>query len=289
MIHPGLSAVLFASFVFFLAKFLSFFDHKPDQPEFFSQTIIKSYPTDPTCFLQGLVLLDSSHLLQSCGMFGESRLQISDFFGQVNEIFRPPKFVFLEGLAISGNSAHVLTWKNRIRYTVSLKGNNPMKSPYPLEGWGMATRPDESGFVTSNGTEYLTFFDERMQIKSTCAVLMKTDGRYIPVNYINHLTWSKYDNLIYANIYAYFDEFNYLLGIDSDTCAVIRVLEMRGLHQHVQDTRSDVFNGAIALSKDTFLVSGKNWGRIYEIQAQLTSIFHINKLVDILLGPNPLG
>jgi glutamine cyclotransferase len=287
----------FGAFVYFVRILLDVlvrqgFDGR-QEPLLAAYDVVNTYPTDPTCFLQGFVMLNSTHFLQSCGLYGKSRVQISDLFGNRVEIYRPPPGVFLEGAAVHDGTLHVLTWKNQFVYSFNVSElgvRAPKITPVSLEGWGLTAVPGR-GLVASNGTEFLSFLDERMEVTASCQVQLSSRGGNIPVKYLNHMTYD--GNLIYANVYSDFDGKNFLLGIDPEICRVEEVLQLHGLHRdEVEDVANDVFNGAVATGDGKFLVTGKRWGKIYEIRTRklhASENSDFRALEQILTKPDPFN
>ncbi len=111
------------------------------------------------CFTQGLVF-HKDYLIESCGLFGKSRVQKVDPATGVSLLSRSlPPDIFAEGLVVVGRFAYMLTWKNEIIYIFDVASLDIVKT-IPLisstrEGWGLTF--DGQHLVVSDGSHVLTY------------------------------------------------------------------------------------------------------------------------------------
>jgi glutamine cyclotransferase len=302
-----LSALFFGSFVCFLADFFDliapyFGINYPQYPVYLKTKIIHTFDTDPSCFTQSLVLVNSSYVLMSCGGYGKSRLQLNSLSGSREKptvLYRPPGYIFLEGAAVINSTVYTLTWREKQAFRLSLANAGMAVETLTLgiEGWGLAAMEGEgnqTALVASNGTEWLSFMDLNFSILGTCKVVICFEKQScMGVQYINHLTYSKKDKLVYANIYANYGD-NFVLGIlvTGDKCTVTKVIDVGDVGVAVRDKRSQVMNGLVALESGSgeYLVTGKMWGKIFQVQTEQNEAARKSEenLQKIILGPNPL-
>ena len=111
------------------------------------------------CFTQGLVH-HQDYLLESCGLYGKSKIQKVDPATGVVLVSRNlPADIFAEGIVVVGRFAYLLTWKNELMYVFDVESLDVVKT-MPLissnqEGWGLTY--DGQHLVVSDGSHILTY------------------------------------------------------------------------------------------------------------------------------------
>eukprot|EP00922_Rhytidocystis_sp_ex-Travisia-forbesii_P046842 GHVS01069821.1.p1 GENE.GHVS01069821.1~~GHVS01069821.1.p1 ORF type:complete len:341 (+),score=77.43 GHVS01069821.1:152-1174(+) len=111
---------------------------------------------DSSCFTQGLEFVDATTIVESCGGYGRSRLQLlklsdnnsteqTDSSGGTTTVVSVatqtdvPRYLFLEGLTVVDNRVFVLTWKSQQILEFSLPDLKHINTyPFPYDGWGLA-------------------------------------------------------------------------------------------------------------------------------------------------------
>ena len=220
--------------------------------------VIRSLPHDPEAFTQGLLFHDGK-LYESTGLRGRSTLRrVALETGEVEQRVELPGDVFAEGLARVGDTLVQITWQSGKAFVWTLDGFERVREhEYRGEGWGLCY--DGERLIMSDGTEYLGFYDPET-FERVGEVRVSRAGR--PVRKLNELECV--DGQVYANVWM--DD--HIARIDPDTGAVTAWIDASGLldeeHRH---GREDVLNG-IAYVPDTghFLLTGKNWARLYEVE-----------------------
>lgn len=228
--------------------------------ERFIPRVVAKLPHDPSSFTQGLAI-EEDQLYESTGLYGRSSVRRLDILtGQVKEKLNLPSEIFGEGLAVFPSSIFQLTWKEQKVFVYNPLTFKVLKIiPYSGEGWGLCR--DGQTLWMSNGTHRLVQRDIQ-----TFAVLKTLDVYQgsRPVSFLNDLE-SVGDNL-YANVYGK----EWLVRIDKGTGKVTGVIDASHLltpQEKASLNFSEVLNGvAYRPTRGTFLLTGKGWPWIFEVQ-----------------------
>ena len=222
--------------------------------------VISTRPHDPTAFTEGL-LLDDGRLYESTGRYGQSTLREVDpqtgaILGGVNL----PDQVFGEGIAVVGDHLLQLTWREGGGFIFN-KDTFEFISvfEYQDEGWGMCY--DGTYLYTSNGSAQITVRDaETLAAVRSIDVLLEN----VPIDQLNELECV--GDVIYSNIW----HSDNILRIDKASGRVTAVIDAAGLltdEQRATLDTEDVLNGiAYDAEQDTFLLTGKNWPWLFEVE-----------------------
>ena len=222
--------------------------------------IISVRPHDPTAFTEGLIYADGL-LYESTGFYGHSTLrQVDPETGEVQRQVALPADVFGEGLAAVNDQLVQLTWQGNTSFRYDLKSLTLLSTaPYPDEGWGMCY--DGDYLYTSDGSPLITVRDA-----DTFASIrqIRVTLKSVPVAQINELECV--DDSIYANVW----HTDQIMRIDKASGRVSGVIDASGLltpEQRASLNREAVLNGiAYNPDTDTFLVTGKMWPWLFEVQ-----------------------
>jgi glutaminyl-peptide cyclotransferase len=219
--------------------------------------VVSTRPHDPASFTQGLVLHEGS-LYESAGQYGISSLrEVDPQTGAVKRRVEVPQQYFAEGLALVGDRLIQLTWQEKVafvydRATFEKKG----EFLYDGEGWGLCY--DGKRLVMSDGSDRLTFRDPAT-FAPAGSVNVTFSGR--PAYKLNELECV--DGAVYANVWGA----DAILRIDPATGRTTAVIEASGLLTPEEQSRADVLNGiAWDPAKKTFLLTGKNWPKMFEVR-----------------------
>lgn len=230
---------------------------KPVKARSYKLQIVAEYPHDVTSYTQGLFFRDGV-MYESTGQYGSSTLRQVDL--ATGKVIRRQNFsekYFVEGSVVFRDNLYVLTWMEKVAFIYDAKTlEYKSAKSYPREGWGITT--DGESLIASDGTSFLYFMDEGMNLKRR--VQVKIGARAVPwlneLEYINGKVW--------ANVYMS-DE---IAIIDPATGNVEGVVDCRGLlpaELHTEDT--DVLNGIAYNPLDgKIYLTGKNWPKLYEIK-----------------------
>jgi glutamine cyclotransferase len=223
----------------------------------------------PNTFCQGLVKYNDI-LYESSGIYGKSFIQKYDLISEkiiTKYVFEPD--IFAEGLTILNNNLYCLSWHNPIlfKFDLDLKLLNSYKLNNIKEGWGLTT--DNHNLIISDGSEKLYIVDP-------------IDLSYLPNKQIittqkklNALAY--YNNHIYSNIW----QKDQIIKICIQTGAIIQrwdfsdifrpnpYLSVYSDNKFIIDDYSYgeyVLNGITFYKDNQFLLTGKNWNRIYIVE-----------------------
>jgi glutamine cyclotransferase len=230
-----------------------------------SYSLVNTHPHDVNAFTEGL-LFHEGKLFESTGA-PENLPQTKSLFGIVDlkngkidtKVEIDKAIYFGEGISILNNKIYQLTYKNQTAFVYDAKTYKPIgKYSYQnKEGWGLTN--DGKNLIMSDGSNYLTFFDQNFNVTKTLDV---SENGYA-VDYLNELEYIK--GFIYANIYQSHE----IVKIDPSTGNVVGKLDLTSLFQTSKTKNINTLetNGiAYDSISDKILVTGKMWPSIYEIK-----------------------
>ncbi|WP_315771087.1 glutaminyl-peptide cyclotransferase [Rhodococcoides kroppenstedtii] len=228
------------------------------QAERLEVRILATEPHDPTAFTQGLEL-DGDRLLEGTGRSGQSRITATDrATGEVLARDDLPAPLFGEGITRAGDVVWQLTWRDGIAVARDPDTLTELRRvTYDGEGWGICATDD--ALITSDGSDTLTVRDPvTFAVRSTRSV---TSGGQ-PVTALNELECTP--DGVWANRWRT-DE---IVRIDPDSGEVTAVVDAAPLRASLDpDADVDVLNGVAAVDgTDRFLVTGKLWPTMFEVQ-----------------------
>lgn len=235
-------------------------------PEAWQLKVLKKYPHDSKSFTQGL-LVHEGLLYEGTGNYGESRLRKLDLATGKVLLEKPiEETYFGEGITIFGGKLYQLTYKSTKAFRYNL-GDFSREAEFtfaPLTGEGWGLTHNDTSLIASDGSAYLYFINPvDFSVKSRIRVF---DDKGEVVN-INELEY--YQGKIYANIYGS----ALVVAIDPGSGMITDSYSARGIVDKAEATSGmDVLNGiAINPLNGNFLLTGKYWGRIYEVRAELVA------------------
>jgi len=219
--------------------------------------ILRTIPHEPRSHTQGLFFREGE-LWESTGLHGRSSLrQVDRNSGKVIRTIKVPEKYYAEGAAFLGDRIVQLTWRNGVAliYDVETLGVID-RYTYKGEGWGLAS--DGQRFYMTDGSHWLTYRDEKLDIIRRMPV--KACGRR--VRGLNALDYV--EGRLLVNVYGLDD----ILVIDPNTGQIQAVISCHALvASQGSRERGDVLNG-IAYDPHTgeIYLTGKEWDRYYVVQ-----------------------
>jgi len=229
----------------------------PDAPERLKVKVLSTRPHDPEAFTQGLVL-DGDTMYESTGLNGKSSLrEVDPRTGKVKRKLDVPAEYFAEGLALVDGRLIQLTWQEEKAFVYNRSDFQKVgELRYDGEGWGLCY--DGSRLVMSDGSDRLTFRDPKtFAVKAIVNVTLA--GK--PATELNELECV--DGQVYANVWQTDD----ILRIDPKDGRVTAVVDASGLLTPEERGKTDVLNGIAWNPKTkTFLITGKLWPKMFEVQ-----------------------
>ena len=168
-------------------------------------------------------------------------------------------YPFGEGMVILNGKIYQVTYKEQTGFIYDVKTFKKIgQFNYAnKEGWGLTT--DGKNVIMSDGTNYLTYFDEEMKVVKTLAV---NENGYA-VDALNEMEYIK--GFIYANIYTT----GYVVKIDPKTGNVVAKINFTPVYYNVRNmnTYAQEMNGiAYDSIADKIYVTGKLWPYMYEVK-----------------------
>ncbi len=221
--------------------------------------VVRRMPHDDKAYTQGLVFRGDT-LFESTGRYGESSVRVLDAAtGAVVRKLDLPRSVFAEGLAASGGSLVLITWKELIAYYYDPATFEVQKTvSYTGDGWGLCS-DGEQLFMTS-GDDQLIRRDP-----TTFAVLGSTRitraGQSLGA--VNELECV--GDHVWANIYGSLQ----IVQIDKRTGNVVGELDATALVPPTIDASSldHALNGiAFNARTGTYYLTGKLWPQMLEVK-----------------------
>lgn len=219
--------------------------------------VLATMPHDTGAFTEGLEL-DGNDLYEGTGLEGQSDIRVVDpATGTVKKKVALPAPMFGEGITIVGDKLWQLTYKDGVAFQRDKTTLAEIKRvKYDGEGWGLCH--DGGRLVMSNGTDQLTFRDPDT-FDQVGQVSVKSNGQ--PVTMINELECTP--DGVYANIW----QTDTIVRIDPQSGDVRASIDLSGLLSPAERTNTDVLNGVAAVpGTDEFLVTGKNWPKIFRVK-----------------------
>lgn len=242
------------------------------EPEQLQFRVVREIPHDPEAFTQGLAF-HSGDLFESTGRRGESSIRRLDpDTGEVLEQDQLPEELFAEGLTGSGDELIQLTWTSetalRWEFDQSAGFSETGQFDYMGEGWGLATDPSDQ-LIMSDGTDTL-------QIRNPDSFELKDSGRVIRADEsVGPLNELEYDGRhLWANQWKS-DEI-LRINLDCDSGGMVdAVLDVGDLAERANDVSTslgdesyqiDVLNGIAHVDNNRFLLTGKLWPVMFEVE-----------------------
>ncbi len=238
---------------------------------YYTLNVLETYPRDPENFTQGLVWSEG-RLFQSVGQYGESQLLENDLeTGDVIQSAALEDEYFAEGLALVEDRLIQITWQEGTAFVYDVDTFEALDTySYEGEGWGLCY--DGEYLWMSDGSPNLFKRDaETFELLETVPVTLLGS----PVTNLNELECV--DGSVYANIWFQ----DYIVQIDPETGMAIGLIDARQLlpaEVRMQMDNGAVLNGIAYISeRDTFLLTGKLWPTIFEVELEEAGSLVLNE------------
>jgi glutamine cyclotransferase len=229
-------------------------------------SIVATLPHDTLAYTQGLLIHDNK-LFESTGS-PENMPELKSVLGIVDmktgkldaKVELDKKvYPFGEGMVILNGKIYQITYKEQTGFIYDVKTFKKIgQFNYAnKEGWGLTT--DGKNVIMSDGTNYLTYFDEEMKVVKTLAV---NENGYA-VDALNEMENIK--GFIYANIYTT----GYVVKIDPKTGNVVAKINFTPMYYNMRNmnTYAQEMNGiAYDSIADKIYVTGKLWPYMYQVK-----------------------
>lgn len=234
--------------------------------------VLREIPHDPRAFTQGLVFSDGE-LFESIGRLGESEIRrLNPDTGAVWDSEPLADDLFAEGLATSGDHLVQLTWTSGVAFKwVHGEGGFDEVGTwnYEGEGWGLTT--DDSGnLLMSDGSDQIQIRDPESFEEVDALRVERAGGE---VGELNELEYA--EDRLWANQWTS-DEIVRIRTDCEGTAAVDAVLDASALVQRAVSAHEadgdpgaeppDVLNGIAYLGDSRYLLTGKLWPLMFEVE-----------------------
>lgn len=225
-----------------------------------SYKILEELPHDSSIFTQGFEV-ENGMIYEGAGQRGESK--VMKYPLNSTKIISETKNsddIFGEGITILNGKLYQLTWEENkvLVYNAStLKLDKEL--PYPTElkeGWGICN-DGKHLFVTGDSTAGSLYkLDENFKFLKVLPIVG------------NSKIYFKANELEFANgkIYANIWEENIIIEINPKTGQVINYYDFTEIVDKNKTSRETVLNGIAHISENTFLITGKNWSKMYKVE-----------------------
>jgi glutamine cyclotransferase len=220
--------------------------------------ILATYPHDPDCYTQGLVI-NEGIFYESCGLYGQSSLRkVEPASGVVQAETNLDAAYFAEGLVLLDGKLYQLTWQENTGFVYDASTLEMLGTfNYQTQGWGLTT--DGSALILSDGSNTLYWLDP-----GTMQVVRQVNVSYQgqPVEYLNELEYI--NGTIFANIYMT----DSIVAINPEDGSVVSLVDLTGLRpEQNQSMQGEVLNGiAFDDLANKLYLTGKNWSTLYEVR-----------------------
>ena len=228
------------------------------RPPEYTFRIVRTYPHDPSAFIQGLVYHDG-FFYEGTGLNGRSQLRkVRLETGEVVQHVDLPAEYFGEGIAIVKNKVIQLTWQSHIGFVYNLADFKLLRQfSYPGEGWGLTSRGNE--IFMSDGTAEIRVLD---------ATTFKEKRRFTvrdgaaPIDQLNELEFVEGE--LFANVW----QTDRIARISPQSGKVVGWIDLTGLLSPVYRRQDGAVLNGIAYDSihKRLFVTGKLWPNIFEIQ-----------------------
>lgn len=218
--------------------------------------VVAEIPHDPGAFTQGLELTGAV-LYEGTGLAGESELRTLDpSTGQVDRAAPVPEDYFGEGITVVGEHVWQLTYRDGVAVQWDRATMTPVREvPLAGEGWGLCY--DGQRVIRSDGSDRLRFHDPA-DLSEVGGVDVTRDGS--PLRGLNELECV--DGTVWANVWPT----DSIVRIDPGSGAVDLVVDASGLRQRGIPANAQVLNGIAHVAGDEFLVTGKDWPKMFRVR-----------------------
>ncbi|WP_319542417.1 glutaminyl-peptide cyclotransferase [uncultured Pseudodesulfovibrio sp.] len=224
-------------------------------------TVIAEFPHNQNSSTQGL-FFHKGILYESSGGYGRSFLaKVELSTGRHLQNLPLDNKYFAEGMAPSGDTFRLLTWRSGTGFTYYLDNLRQhssfayRKQFETTEGWGLTFDSEE--FILSSGTDSLSFYTEK-DFTRIRTINVTDNGK--AVRLLNELEYV--NGLIYANIW----KSDVVIVIDPESGQVRGRIDLSPLRKRLSED-CGVANGiAIDTRTNRLYVTGKHWNKLFEIE-----------------------
>jgi len=233
------------------------------EPVAIPYSVVNIYPHDTAAYTEGLFLQDGN-LYESTG--GDKSFIVKRTLADEKPLKKMDlaKPLFGEGINIINGKLYQLTWTEHKVFVYDANTWNKVgEFSWPQEGWGMTN--DGKSLILSTGSSNIYYVNPN---DFSVEKIVGVSDIYGPKAQINELEYV--DGMLYANVFGT----DNIIKIDPETGKIVGVIDLTDINKKngINYTPgghegNDVLNGiAYNPATKTFLVTGKNWPKIFEIK-----------------------
>jgi glutamine cyclotransferase len=248
-------------------------ENYPLKSQDFKLLNIYNRKNDSKTYTQGLFFSeDKKSIFESGGLYKKSSIKKLEYPSlKLIKEKKINKNYFGEGIAECGKYIYQLTWREKkiIKYnkeTLEIIEELEMDKKIK-EGWGLSNSNNINELFATDGTDKIYRLDCNNNLKVINFINVKYNGKSI--NYLNDLCYA--DGFIYLNIYF----LNQIAKVNLNG-NIVKFYNLqnlvdfelkKGVLTKSKLSQGNVLNGiAYNDEKKSFLVTGKKWSFMYEIQ-----------------------
>ncbi len=236
-------------------------------PKAYKYKLLNTYPHDKKAYTQGLEF-HNGILYETTGRVGKSWLRKVDY--KTGEVLMQKDLsnYFGEGMTIIDNSIYWLTWlggKGFIFNLDTFEETNKFHYKESQEGWGL-THNEQNELIKTDGSNKLYFLNDK-GVEQYTLQATSNKGLIDKLNEVEYL-----NGKIYANRWITTKPIkSIIVVIDAKTGIIDGVVNLSALRDIIEKEQTldvdEVLNGIAYNSQtNTFFVTGKHWGKLFEIE-----------------------
>lgn len=231
-----------------------------DEPQLLEIVVTRELLHSPTAFTQGLEIFDG-RLYESTGAPADRTSSLRELARDTGDVLRLQEItedLFAEGLTFVDGAIFQLTWQDGVALVWDPSDFTEIdRFSYEGQGWGLCF--NGRVLVMSDGSDELHFRDPVSFERVGNPVPVTLNGEELPS--LNELECV--DEVVWANVW----QTDLIVQIDPVTGRVLALADASDLGQPRPDDPNAVLNGiAWDPETETFLITGKDWPVIYEVE-----------------------
>lgn len=218
-------------------------------------SIKKVFPYNKQIFTQGLLKFNN-YLIVSSGHYKNSFIAKLDLMNnEIKQCNFLKEMFFGESITFNGKYIVQLTWKENVVLCRDPDTLNIKKVFFkPGEGWGICC--GDNRLFISDGSDTIKLFDKNtFQLIDAVHVFYQKEKIFG----INDLEYN--NGYIYANVL----NTSYIIRIKSLTGEIDKIYDFKSLLKYFGKDIG-ILNGIAFVSKNDFLITGKNWNNIVLVE-----------------------
>ena len=225
-------------------------------PKKLSFDIIKSHNHNTDIYTEGLEEY-KGQIYETGGKYKKSKLvKYSINNSETRKEYNYTDDIFAEGITILNDTIYGLSYREHkiFRFnSENLELIDIKNTPIDFEGWGLTN--NGNSLIMSDGSNNIYYLNPSNYYITKILQVYNNKGKEVFLNELEYV-----DCFIYANVFTK----NKIIILDSNSGAVLYSLDLSNIAD-MHNTQG-VLNGIAKLDNGNFLITGKNWDKMYEIE-----------------------